>query len=160
MVGNSLPGRLKLAPVFFGTILRIRISSTSPGSAPFTNTGPVSECGPPPGFALRSSTIFSIEVPGLIWSLACISVSIETVSPDWMVSLGGSFGSSQPHCTFSGVALSTWCFAAAGSGAAATAIDPNSAAPRKRRQAMRHPCAPFSTIARKLALRVGRVDGM
>src|SRR5215510_5685358 len=30
-----------------------------------------------------------------------------------MVSWGFSLGSSQPHCTFSGVALRTWCFPAA-----------------------------------------------
>ena len=36
MVGKSLPGRLKLNPTFLGTIFRIRISSTSPGSAPST----------------------------------------------------------------------------------------------------------------------------
>jgi hypothetical protein len=36
MVGNSLPGRLKFAPTFLGTIFRIRISITSPGFAPFT----------------------------------------------------------------------------------------------------------------------------
>ncbi len=57
-------------PTFLGTILRIRISSTSPGSAPRTAMGPVMECGPPPGLALRSSTIFSIETPFWIWSLA------------------------------------------------------------------------------------------
>ena len=118
MVGNSLPGRLKLTPVSLGTILRMRISSTSPGSASWTKTGPVSEWGPPPGFALRSSTIFSIDTPGWIWSLACMSVSMETESPEWMVSLGGSFGSSQPHCTVSGVARSTWCLAAATAGTA------------------------------------------
>src|SRR5579859_5401455 len=83
--------------------------------------GPVRECGPPPGLALRSSTIFSIGTPGWIWSLACISVSIETVSPESMVSCGFSRGSSQPHCTVSGVALRTWCFpfSAARVGAAA-----------------------------------------
>ena len=36
MVGKSLPGRLRLTPNGFGTILRMRISITSPGSAPFT----------------------------------------------------------------------------------------------------------------------------
>src|SRR5207237_10740513 len=33
----------------------------------------------------------------------CIMVSIETVSPELMVSFGGSFGSSQPHCTVSSI---------------------------------------------------------
>jgi len=32
----------------------MRISRTSPGFAPFTKMGPVSEWGPPPGFAFRS----------------------------------------------------------------------------------------------------------
>ena len=36
MVGKSLPGRLKLVPTSLGTILRMRISITSPGSAPST----------------------------------------------------------------------------------------------------------------------------
>ena len=36
MVGKSLPGRLKVMPKDFGTILRMRISITSPGSAPLT----------------------------------------------------------------------------------------------------------------------------
>ena len=31
--------------------------------------GPVTECGPPPGFARRSFTISSMETPGLIWSI-------------------------------------------------------------------------------------------
>jgi hypothetical protein len=43
MVGKSLPGKLKFVPTFLGTILRMRISSTSPGIAPLTKTGPVSE---------------------------------------------------------------------------------------------------------------------
>jgi hypothetical protein len=43
IVGKSLPGRLKLMAKFLGTILRIRISMTSPGSAPFTKMGPVIE---------------------------------------------------------------------------------------------------------------------
>src|SRR5512132_547577 len=47
---------------------------------------------------------------------------METVSPDSMVSRGASLGSSQPHCTFSGVALRTWCFPAnAAIGSATTA---------------------------------------
>src|SRR5438046_482444 len=41
-----------------------------------------------------------------------MSVSIETVSPELIVSRGFSRGSSQPHCTSSGVALSTWCLPA------------------------------------------------
>ena len=106
IVGKSLPGRLKLMPNGLGTILRMRISSTSPGSAPFTKIGPVTECGPPPGFALRSSTICSIVMPGCTLSCECIIVSIETVSPELTVSFGGSFGSSQPHCTVSSVAAS------------------------------------------------------
>ena len=36
IVGNSLPGRLKLIPNGLGTIRTIRISITSPGSAPLT----------------------------------------------------------------------------------------------------------------------------
>jgi hypothetical protein len=36
MVGNSLPGRLKFVPKALGTIFRMRISITSPGSAPLT----------------------------------------------------------------------------------------------------------------------------
>src|SRR5712691_9378910 len=71
--------------------------------------GPVIECGPPPGLALRSATISSIVAPGFTLSCACIMVSIETVSPELTVSLGGSFGSSQPHCTVSNVAASVWC---------------------------------------------------
>jgi hypothetical protein len=83
------------------------ISRTSPGSAPLTKIGPVSECGPPPGLALRSATMSSIETSLWILSRACISVSIDTVSPDSMVSRGFSRGSSQPHWTSSGVAFST-----------------------------------------------------
>src|SRR5437773_2144315 len=71
--------------------------------------GPVIECGPPPGFALRSAAISSIVIPGFTLSCACIMVSIETVSPEFTLSLGGSFGSSQPHCTVSRVAASVWC---------------------------------------------------
>jgi hypothetical protein len=36
IVGKSLPGRLKLIPNGLGTIRTIRISITSPGSAPLT----------------------------------------------------------------------------------------------------------------------------
>ena len=36
MVGNSLPGRLKLVAKALGVIFSIRISITSPGSAPLT----------------------------------------------------------------------------------------------------------------------------
>src|SRR2546421_10248060 len=71
--------------------------------------GPVIECGPPPGLALRSAMISSIVIPGLILSCECIMVSIETMSPEFTLSLGGSFGSSQPHCTVSSVAASVWC---------------------------------------------------
>src|SRR5947208_2490950 len=71
--------------------------------------GPVIECGPPPGLALRNATISSIVIPGFTLSCACIMVSIETVSPEFTLSLGGSFGSSQPHCTVSSVAASVWC---------------------------------------------------
>ena len=92
MVGKSLPGRLKLTAKGFGSILRMRTSSTSPGSAPFTKIGPVIECGPPPGLALRSSTTCSIVTPGCTLSCECIIVSIETVSPELTVSLGASFG--------------------------------------------------------------------
>ena len=48
--------------------------------------------------------ISSIVVPGwtLLW--ACIMVSTATVSPDLTTSLGGSFGSSQPHWVVSSVA--------------------------------------------------------
>src|SRR6267143_4686573 len=67
------------------------------------------ECGPPPGLALRSAMISSMVVPGFTLSCACIMVSIETVSPEFTLSLGGSFGSSQPHCTVSRVAASVWC---------------------------------------------------
>src|SRR5205807_8261260 len=78
-------------------------------SAPFTQIGPVTECGPPPSFCLRSSTNFSIGTPGCTWSSECIRVSTEMVSPESTVSLGGSLGSSQPHCTVSGVAANEWC---------------------------------------------------
>ena len=117
MVGKSLPGRLKLTANGFGSILRMRTSSTSPGSAPLTKIGPVTECGPPPGFAFRSSTTCSIVMPGCTLSCECIIVSIETVSPELTVSLGGSFGSSQPHCTVSSVAGSVWCLPAGAFGA-------------------------------------------
>ena len=63
MVGKSFPGRLKLNPSSLGTILRMRISITSPGLAPLTKMGPVSEWGPPPGFALRSRTISFMSTP-------------------------------------------------------------------------------------------------
>jgi len=108
MVGNSLPGRLKLMPNAFGTILRMRISMTSPGSAPFTQMGPVTEWGPPPGFAFRRATISSIVIPGWILLWECIIVSTATVSPELTTSLGGSVGSSQPHCVVSSVAGRTW----------------------------------------------------
>jgi hypothetical protein len=39
---------------------------------------------------------------------ACIMVSIATVSPELMESLGGSAGSSQPHWVVASVAGSTW----------------------------------------------------
>ena len=84
MVGNSLPGRLKLVPNALGMIFRMRISSMSPGSAPLPQIGPVIECGPPPGLAFRSSTMSSIVVPGWILSCACIIVSTATVSPESM----------------------------------------------------------------------------
>src|SRR5215470_5367230 len=86
--------------------------------------GPVNEWNAPPGLLLRSSRIFSIEMPGWNWSLACIQVSTETVSPEAIRSFGGSFGSSQPHWTVSGVAARRWCFPAAeavGGSASATA---------------------------------------
>ena len=38
-------------------------------------------------------------------------VSIETVSPEFTVSFGISFGSSQPHCTVCRVAARRWVFA-------------------------------------------------
>jgi hypothetical protein len=37
-------------------------------------------------------------------------VSIETVSPEFTVSFGGSFGSSQPYCTVCSVASRRWVF--------------------------------------------------
>src|SRR5579871_275144 len=72
------------------------------------------ECGPPPGLALRSSTTCSMVIPGWILSCACIMVSIETMSPDSILSFGGSFGSSQPHCTVSSVAARRCVLPAAG----------------------------------------------
>ena len=86
----------------------MRISITLPGSAPLTKIGPVTECGPPPGFASRSLTMSSIVEPGWMALWACIIVSIATVSPESTTSFGGSFGSSQPHCVVSSVAGSTW----------------------------------------------------
>src|SRR5437879_7889328 len=71
--------------------------------------GPVIECGPPPGLALRSATISSIVIPGFTLSCACIMVSFETVAHCLSLSLGGSVGSSQSHCTVSRVAASVWC---------------------------------------------------
>ena len=59
--------------------------------------GPVIECGPPPSFSLRSFTISSISTPGFICPSECEIVSMETVSPELMVSLGFSWGSYQPH---------------------------------------------------------------
>jgi hypothetical protein len=53
--------------------------------------------------------ISSMVVPGTILLWECIIVSIATVSPESTVSLGGSFGSSQPHWTVSSVAARTWC---------------------------------------------------
>ena len=90
-----------------GTIFLIRISSVSPGSAPLIHTGPVIECGPPPGLARRSLTMSSIVAPGWIALCACIIVSMATVSPESMVTFGGSAGSSQPHCVVCSVAGST-----------------------------------------------------
>ena len=104
IVGKSLPGRLKLIPKALGTIFRMRISMTSPGSAPLTQIGPVIEWGPPPGLARRSATISSMVVPGWILLWECIMVSTATVSPELTASLGGSLGSSQPHCVVSSVA--------------------------------------------------------
>src|SRR5712691_2831998 len=66
--------------------------------------GPVTEWGPPPGLSLRRATISSIVIPGRTLPCACIIVSTDTISPESTVSLGGSFGSSQPHCTVSRVA--------------------------------------------------------
>jgi hypothetical protein len=48
--------------------------------------------------------ISGISTPGLIRPSECDKVSMETVSPERTVSLGVSFGSYQPHCTFSAVA--------------------------------------------------------
>ena len=50
----------------------------------------------------------SIVDPGWIALCACIIVSIATVSPESMVTFGGSAGSSQPHCVVCSVAGSTW----------------------------------------------------
>ncbi|PYM44246.1 MAG: hypothetical protein DME16_21280 [Candidatus Rokuibacteriota bacterium] len=66
--------------------------------------GPVTECGPPPGLAFRSPTISSMVVPGWILLWECIMVSTATVSPELTTSLGGSLGSSHPHCVVSRVA--------------------------------------------------------
>src|SRR4030095_5940113 len=122
MVGNSLPGRLKLNPNGLGVILRIRISITSPGSAPLTYMGPVTECGPPPGLALRKATISSIDTPGWILSWECIMVSTDTISPELTVSLGDSLGSSHPHWVVSKVAASRWRFGPACAGLASPAF--------------------------------------
>src|SRR6266446_3478234 len=121
-VGNCLPGRLKLKPESLITIFLMRISMVSPGSAPFTKMGPVTECGPPPGLARRSLTISSIEAPGLTSSIPWLHVSMETVSPESTISFGFSVGSNQPHCTVALFAGSEWClpvtlFAAGFSGA-------------------------------------------
>src|SRR5678815_3744461 len=56
-----------------------------------------------------------------------MSVSMETMSPDSTVSLGGSFGSSHPHCTESGVAVSRWVFGAASATAAVESMAATSA---------------------------------
>jgi hypothetical protein len=55
----------------------------------------------------------SIVVPGWIALCECIIVSMATVSPELMVSFGGSAGSSQPHWVVCSVAGSTWYFAPA-----------------------------------------------
>ena len=52
--------------------------------------------------------ISSMVVPGWILLCACIMVSTATVSPELTTSLGGSFGSSQPHWVVSSVAGSAW----------------------------------------------------
>src|SRR5258706_478162 len=70
--------------------------------------GPVTECGPPPGLARRSLTMSSIVEPGWMALWACIMVSTATLSPELTVTLGGSCGSSQPHCVVSSVAGRTW----------------------------------------------------
>src|SRR5258708_15902899 len=87
MVGNCLPGRLKLKPESLITIFLMRISMVSPGSAPFTKMGPVTECGPPPGLARRSLTMSSIEAPGLTSSSPWRSEehTSELQSPDHLV---------------------------------------------------------------------------
>src|SRR5438034_1408780 len=71
--------------------------------------GPVIECGPPPGLALRRATISSIVIPGFTLSCECIIVSTETTSPESTVSFGGSLGSSQPHWTVSRAAARRCC---------------------------------------------------
>src|SRR6267378_4133913 len=108
-IETMMHGHDKVQP---GTTIEqvVELRKANPGGGPHSMTGPiyvngpVIECGPPPGLALRSSTTCSIVVPGCTLSWPCIMVSIEMVSPESTVSFGGSFGSSQPHCTVSSVA--------------------------------------------------------
>src|SRR5882672_10751152 len=97
-----MPGTLKLVAYARGTIFRIVTFSTSPGSAPFTYTGPVSVCGPRPGWSVRSFLISSMVRPGTTWLCECIIVSKTTVSPESTFSTGGCALSNQPHCVDSG----------------------------------------------------------
>jgi hypothetical protein len=99
---------LKFAPQGRATILLILICSTSPGSAPLTNTGPVMVMGPRPGQSVRSFFSSSIVRPGQSCPWECDMVSKMTVSPESTVSRGSSALSNQPHWVVSNVAGSTW----------------------------------------------------
>ncbi len=67
--------------------------SMSPGSAPATWIGPVTKCGPPPGFRVSRAWSRSAGVrAGSGWSDSRPPAGCEcrvTVSPDWTVSTGG-----------------------------------------------------------------------
>src|SRR5258707_15138211 len=121
--------------------------------------GPVIEWGPPPGFALRNRTISSIGTPGLICPSEWDRVSMDTVSPDFIVSFGFSLMSYQPHCTFSVDAGSTKCLDAWLSSPKEAAETLNAAAPATRpvRNDLESPALVFMLVPRQYGFFFGAV---
>src|SRR5690349_17734358 len=98
---------LKFAAQERGTIFWILIRKVSPGSAPFTKIGPVSDIGPRPGQSVRSFFNSSIVLPVQSRPWECDIVSTTTVSPDSITRRGNSALSNHPHWVVSSVAGST-----------------------------------------------------
>ncbi len=105
----SAPGLLNTAPQGNGRSRSQRTSSTSPGSASLTAIGPMTECGPLPGLALRNSASRSIGTPGCISFMKCDQVLGKLMrSPESIVRIGGRVASNTPSCTVSLVDSTVW----------------------------------------------------